>query len=203
MLVWPSEESGGIEYKNKGFSPLAEEDLFLFLKSRQGKLDGVVITGGEPTMHRDLPEFIVKIRNLGFKIKLDTNGTNPEMLEKLLKANLIDYLAMDLKAPLDKYSEIVGVPVDCQKLARSVKIVITSGLPHEFRTTVTPGLLNIDDFSKMGQVIKGAKAWYLQKFKSDTDLVNRQFEGKKAFTDQEMIEMANIGSKFVDICQLR
>ncbi|MCX6795774.1 MAG: anaerobic ribonucleoside-triphosphate reductase activating protein [Candidatus Falkowbacteria bacterium] len=204
MLVWPSKELGGIEeYKNKGFSPVPEEDLFLFLKSRVGKLDGIVITGGEPTMHHDLPEFITKIRELGFKIKLDTNGTNPETLAKLLEQKLIDYLAMDLKAPLAKYELVVGVPVDCQKLLRSVKMVIESGLPHEFRTTVTPGLLEIDDFSEMGQVIKGADAWYLQKFKSDTELVDPMLQGKKAYSSQEMEEMAIIGSKFVGICQLR
>jgi len=110
---------------------------------------------------------------------------------------------MDLKAPLEKYSEVVGVPVDCQKIEESVKMVINSGLPHEFRTTVTPGLLEKDDFSKMGQVIKGAAAWYLQKFKSDTELVDQNLQGKKSFSDQEMEEMALIGSKFVDICQLR
>ncbi|MFZ4648770.1 MAG: anaerobic ribonucleoside-triphosphate reductase activating protein [Patescibacteria group bacterium] len=203
MLVWPLEELGGIEYKNKGFSPISEEDLFLFLKSRVGKLDGVVITGGEPTMHHDLPEFIKGIRSLGFKVKLDTNGTNPEMLQKIINEKLIDYIAMDLKAPFDKYQAVVGVPVDCQKLVESVKLVITSGLPHEFRTTVTPGLLEKDDFAKMGQDIKGAEAWYLQKFKSDTDLVDPKLQGKKAFSTQEMEEMAKIGSKFVKLCQLR
>jgi pyruvate formate lyase activating enzyme len=203
MLVWPLEELGGIEYKNKGFSPILEEDLFLFLRSRVGKLDGVVITGGEPTMHSDLPKFIQKIRELGFKIKLDTNGTNPKMLREMINDNLIDYLAMDLKAPLDKYQSVVGVAVDCQKLLESVKIVVTSGLPHEFRTTVTPGLLELDDFFEMGKIIQGADAWYLQKFKSDTDLVDPKFQGKKAFSIQEMEKMAQIGSEFVKLCQLR
>ena len=203
MLVWPSTESGGIEYRNKGFSPIAEEDLFLFLKSRQGKLDGVVITGGEPTMHADLPQFIQKIRELGYKIKLDSNGTNPEMLKRVIAEKLVDYLAMDLKAPFAKYEAVVGVPVDCQKLRESVKIVMESGLPYEFRTTVTPGLLNKDDFSEMGQIIQGATAWYLQKFKSDTDLVDPLLQGKRSFTDQEMEEMAAIGGQFVKLCQLR
>ena len=203
MLVWPSSELGGIQNKEKGFSQIPEEDLFLFLKDRVGKIEGIVITGGEPTMHNDLPEFIKKIKALGFKVKLDTNGTIPEMVKKIIDEKIIDYIAMDLKAPLEKYSTIVGVPIDCQKIVESVKIVIESGLPHEFRTTVTPGFLEKDDFSKMGQIIQGADAWYLQKFKSDTDLVDPLLQGKAAFSSKEMEEMAEIGSKFVKICQLR
>lgn len=203
MLVWPLEELGGIENKVKGFSQISEEDLFLFLKSRVGKIEGVVITGGEPTIHHDLPEFIAKIRNLGFKIKLDSNGTNPDMLERLISLKLVDYIAMDIKAPIDKYQSVVGISVDCQKVLKSVKIVIESALPHEFRTTVTPGLLEANDFYKMGETIQGADAWYLQKFKSDTDLVNPILKGKAAFSDLEMKEMAEIGKKFVKICELR
>lgn len=203
MLVWPSSELDGIQNKEKGFSQISEEDLFLFLKDRVGKIEGVVITGGEPTMHADLPEFIKKIRALGFKIKLDTNGTIPEMVKRVIDEKIIDYIAMDLKAPFEKYEAVVGVPIDCQKIAESVKIVIESGLPHEFRTTVTPGLLEKDDFSKMGQIIQGADAWYLQKFKSDTELVDPLLQGKAAFSSKEMAEMAEIGSNFVKICQLR
>lgn len=203
LLVWPVRESGKRKYKNKGFSPFTEQDLFLFLESRKGKLEAVVVTGGEPTLHNDLPEFIAKIKAMGFLVKLDTNGTNPAMLAKVLSQGNVDYLAMDLKAPVDKYEKIVGVAVNCQDLAESVKIIINSGLPHEFRTTVVPGLLTIDDFRKMGSTIKGAQAWYLQKFKSDTELVNRDFEGKKAYSDQEMAEFAKVGEELAGHCELR
>jgi pyruvate formate lyase activating enzyme len=174
MLVWPS-ISGSDEKnkkKEKGLSPLSTEDLFLFLSERFGRLEGVVITGGEPTLQPDLPEFIKKIKEIGYLVKLDTNGTNPKMLESLLADKLIDYIAMDLKAPYDKYEETVNVTVDYKNLQKSVKIIMSSGLPYEFRTTVVPGLLNIDDFAVMGQSIKGAKKWYLQFFKSDTELVD-------------------------------
>ena len=109
MLVLPRQGEDVKNKEEKGFSALSTEDLFLFLRERFGRLDGVVITGGEPTMHPDLPSFIQKIKEIGYLVKLDTNGTNPGMIEKLLKEILIDYIAMDLKAPLDKYEEVVGV----------------------------------------------------------------------------------------------
>lgn len=202
LLVWSEEESGEKKYE-KGYSQFTEDDLFRFLESRRGKLDGVVITGGEPTMHKDLPEFIKKIRALGFKIKLDTNGTNPLMLKKLLDQKILDYIAMDLKGSGDNYHKVVGVKVDFQNLQKSVKLIINSGLPHEFRTTVVPGLLAVSDFEEMGEIIKGADAWYLQKFKSDVELVDRDLEKKPAFSSKEMLEMEKIGKKYVKICEVR
>ena len=202
LLVWPDRETDEKKYE-KTYSPISEDEFFLFLEKRKGKLDGVVITGGEPTLHADLPYFIKKIRALNYKIKLDTNGTNPEAIKKLLAENLIDYIAMDLKASFDKYESVVGVKINCQELEKSVKIVIESGLPHEFRTTVVPGLLELSDFDKMGKIIAGADAWYLQKFKSDTELVDRDLERHAPFTDKEMIEMASVGKKYVKICEVR
>ena len=202
LLVWPDRETDEKKYE-KTCPIILEDEFFLFLKSRQGKLDGVVITGGEPTLHNDLPEFIKKIIDLGYKIKLDTNGTNPEMLGVLLKENLIDYIAMDLKAPLDKYESVVGVKTNCQNLVKSVKMIIESGLPHEFRTTVVPGLLNLADFTAMGEIIEGAHTWYLQKFKSDTQLVDRVLEKNLPFSDTDMEAMVEVGKKYVKICELR
>ncbi|MCX6797857.1 MAG: anaerobic ribonucleoside-triphosphate reductase activating protein [Candidatus Falkowbacteria bacterium] len=194
QLVLPNKEKGPI---------LTESDLFLFLKNRLGKLEGVVITGGEPTLHPDLPQFIKAIKDLGYLIKLDSNGTNPKMLRALIKAKLIDYIAMDIKAPLDKYSDTVGVGVDCDNIKKSVKIIMTSGLPYEFRTTLVPGLIVPTDLKAMGKLIKGASKWYLQKFKSDTDLVDFNFKAGKSFTSQEMKIMAAVGGQFVDRCELR
>ena len=202
LLVWPDKETDEKKYE-KTYSTISEDEFFLFLRNRQGKLDGVVITGGEPTLHHDLSEFIKKIRDLGYKIKLDTNGTNPEVLAKLLEEKLLDYIAMDFKASLDKYEKVVGVKINCQNLEKSVKIIINSGLPYEFRTTVVPGLHEIFDFESMGAVLKGAKAWYLQKFKSDTPLVDRSLEEKKPFSDQDMQKIADIGKKYVKICEVR
>lgn len=203
MLVLPQTGKDVEIEKEKGFSPLSTEDLFLFLRERYGRLEGVVITGGEPTIHPDLPEFIKQIKEIGYLVKLDSNGTNPEMLDELIKAKLVDYIAMDLKAPLLKYEKTVNVKLDWENIKKSVKIIIESGLPYEFRTTVVPGLLEKNDFEEMGQMIKGAKKWYLQTFKSDTDLVNQEYYQKKAYTKKEMAEFVEIGRKYVDLCELR
>jgi pyruvate formate lyase activating enzyme len=196
-------ESGAVQAEEKGFSPLKLEDLFLFLRSKIGRLEAVVITGGEPTLHYDLPDFIRQIKELGYLVKLDTNGTNPAMLEQLISFKLIDYLAMDLKGPLERYSEVVGATVDCNNLERSVKIVMSSGLPYEFRTTVVPDLLSHTDFDLMGRVIAGADKWYLQKFKSDTELVDTSYESKGSYSSLEMAELAAIGRKYVKFCEVR
>jgi len=203
MLVLPREGGDEKNKKEKGFSQLSLKNLFLFLSERFGRLEGVVITGGEPTLHPDLPSFIKNIKKIGYRVKLDTNGTNPLMLAQLIKDKLIDYIAMDLKAPFSKYQTVVGVPVDCNNLQKSVKIIMASGLPYEFRTTVVPGLLLPDDFAVMGESIKGAGKWYLQRFKSDTDLVDAEYQAQAAYTLKEMEGFAAIGKKYTDLCEVR
>jgi len=203
MLVLPHTGKDEKNKKEKGFSPLSTEDLFLFLKERFGRLEGVVITGGEPTLHPDLPSFIKKIKDMGYLVKLDTNGTNPEMVTELIKEKLIDYIAMDLKAPLEKYEETVNVKLDYNNIKKSVKIISQSGLPYEFRTTVVPGLLVKEDFQEMGKLIKGTAKWYLQNFKSDTDLVDENYKKQKGYTAKEMAEFAAIGREYVDLCEVR
>lgn len=215
MLVWP--QVGKIKYstspeeEEKGHR-LSEDGLFRFLEERVGKLQGIVITGGEPTLHQDLPEFIKKIRDLGFNVKLDTNGTNPKMLQKLLGEKLIDYIAMDLKATEEKYEQVTGVKINFKNIQESVKIIMSSKLPYEFRTTVVPGLIEKKDIEKMGKFIQETNPlplklqrtkWYLQKFKADIDLVNKEFEGKESYTDKDMEEMAVIGKEYVEICEVR
>ncbi len=201
MLVWPVKE-GKLKYK-RDHSFFEENDLFDFLRSRIGKLSGVVITGGEPTLHQDLPEFLKKVKDLGYKIKLDSNGTNPEMLKRVLDLELVDYLAMDIKNSPARYDKAVNVGVNLDKLQESIKMIIESGLPHEFRTTVVPGIHTKEDFRGMGEMIRGADKWYLQFFKSDTELVDREFEGKDKFMIKDMEEMAEIGRGFVKLCEVR
>jgi pyruvate formate lyase activating enzyme len=202
MLVLPH-NSVALDEKDQGCPLVKEEDLFLFLNDRRGKIDGVVISGGEPTLHPDLPDMIKKIRALGYAVKLDTNGTNPGMLSQLIKDALIDYIAMDLKAPWEKYTELVGVAVDLDNLQKSVKMIMSSDLPYEFRSTLVPGLHNEEDIRKMGAIIQGANRWYLQKFKPDTSLVNPDFENKTTFLDKDLIKFALIGSEFVKECRAR
>jgi len=196
----PTDRKGGAEAKDH---KLALGDLFVFLASRVGKLEGVVITGGEPTIQPDLPDFIRQIRELGFKVKLDTNGTNPEMLAGLIEGKLIDYLAMDIKSSPARYNEVAGVAVDLEKVKKSVKIVMASGLPYEFRTTLVPGLADLADIKAMGELIRGAKKWYLQHFKSDINLVNDDFRGAAGFTEKEFIEMRAVAAPYVLLCEIR
>lgn len=206
LVAWPIAGK-----KQKGhLSAIGEDDLFVFLKSRIGKLEAVVITGGEPTIQPDLPDFISKIKNLGYLVKLDTNGTNPKMIKNLIDKKLIDYIAMDIKAPKDKYGKITGKPDDFDKIKKSVKIIIGSCLPpsdwagkHEFRTTMVPGLLDKNDIIKIAKIIKGARIWYLQRFKSDVGLLNKKLQGIKPFTKAEMEEMREIGGKYVKKCEIR
>lgn len=209
MLVWPAEEVSQVKNISsskrgiKNHPLIKEDDFFNFLKTRIKKLEAIVVTGGEPTLYFDLPEFIAKIKVLGYLVKLDTNGTNPNMIKKLINEKLIDYIAMDIKAPEEKYAKVVGAKVNFKKIEKSVKIIKESGLPYEFRTTLVPGLLDKGDIAKIGKIIKGANKWYLQKFKSDIKLVDSKFEKLKPFSDKEMMEMKRLGSKFVDSCYVR
>ncbi|TSC53635.1 MAG: pyruvate formate lyase activating enzyme [Parcubacteria group bacterium LiPW_39] len=130
---------------------IAEKYFFEFLDDRRGMLEGVCITGGEPTLQPDLPDFISQIKNLGFLVKLDTNGTNPTMLEKLLAANLVDFVAMDIKAPLEKYKKVAGKNVSLENIQRSVEL--TRRAPdYEFRTTVLPALHSRKDILSIEDV---------------------------------------------------
>ena len=183
--------------------PNLENGLFNFLNKRFGKLDGIVITGGEPTMHSDLPEFILAIKKIGYDVKLDTNGTNSKMLEVLIKKKLIDYIAMDLKAPLEKYDATTGVKNSGKNIKSTIALIKKSGLPYEFRTTIVPGLHSEVDIAPMGKLIKGAEKWYLQKFKSDTDLVNKEYKGKKSFSDKDMNRLVEIAKDYVKFCEWR
>jgi len=209
MLVWPIEVSKSkyAHLKNgeqqKVHPTINQDELFVFLKARAGKLDAVAITGGEPCLQKDLPEFIRKIKALGFLVKLDTNGSFPEILGKLIRGKLIDYIAMDLKAPKNKYKEVAGAGADFSKIRKSVKLIRASGLPHEFRTTVVPGLINKDDIAAMGEIIKGADKWYLQNFKSNVALVGRELEDRVPYNARQMKAMAEIGKKFAKKCEVR
>ena len=160
-----------------------------FLEGRKGKLQGVVITGGEPTIFPDLPEFLKKIKRIGFQIKLDTNGSNPEMLELLIKESLIDYLAMDIKAPLEKYPEITNFQINKDILIKSIEIITSSGIPYEFRTTVIKDLLNQIDILKISNLIKGSKRYALQNFHPSEKLIENSFKNKKGFSEEEILNL--------------
>ena len=201
MLVVPGTLGKASE---KDYPPnISEGDLFSFLKIRFGKIDAVVITGGEPTIHKDLPDFIEKIKNIGYKVKLDTNGTNPDVLEYLLKKELIDYVAMDIKSSLEKYSKVINTEVELSKIQKSVKILLDENILYEFRTTTLPRVHSLDDFHGMGELINGARLWYIQDFEGSTSLINPEFRKEKSFSNLDLNKVLEIGSKYVQICKLR
>ncbi len=142
-----------------------EKEFFDFLKKRQGKLEAVCITGGEPTIQPDIIEFIEKIRALGFLVKLDSNGTRPDVLRRIFERKLVDYVAMDIKNSLENYDKAVGLKADKERIKLSVDLIRNSGVDYEFRTTVVPGIHTQQDFVKIAQWIKGAREYYLQEFR--------------------------------------
>ena len=127
-------------------------------------LDSVCITGGEPTLHKDLPEFISKIKEMGYLVKLDTNGTNPEMVKYLVENKLIDYIAMDIKNITDKYTPIIGLQTNENNITKTINYIMSCGIDYEFRTTLINEYHTLDDMIKIGKLIKNANKYFLQKF---------------------------------------
>ncbi len=189
--------------ENQEMTYISNNDFFDFLKKRKGFLDAVTITGGEPTIHTDLPNFCTSIKNLGYLIKLDTNGSNPEMVENLIKDKLVDYLAMDIKAPWDKYEKVIGVRIDIQKLKQTVKVIMEKALDYEFRTTVIPEFLDKDDIKTIAEQIRGAKHYYLQQFKPNIDLVDPKAEKITPYKPEILKEMCYLIKDNFKECKIR
>ena len=141
---------------------MSSDEFFKYLNNRKGILDGVAITGGEPLLHKEVKEFIQRIKNLGFKVKLDTNGSFPKGLKNLIDEQLVDYVAMDIKNTLDKYCLTVGCKINIEDIKESIQILINSNIDYEFRTTIVKEYHSIDEFTKIGELIKGAKKYFLQ-----------------------------------------
>ena len=151
---------------------ISEDEVLSFLEKRKGLLDGVCITGGEPLLQEDLADFIIKIRKMGFLIKLDTNGTLPEKLDSLIRRSLVDYVAMDIKNSFEKYPLTVGIPdFDPTPVFESAEILMQGAIPYEFRTTLVRAFHTDEDIEKIGITIKGAKNYFLQNFEDSGDLV--------------------------------
>lgn len=159
--------------------PAFTEDVVIdFLKKRTGILEGVAITGGEPTLQPDLREFIVRVRALGYQIKLDTNGYRPNVLKELVHDGLLDYVAMDIKTCKERYSELAGIPsVMIDKIEESMDFLKSGSVPYEFRTTVVKELHTADDFEKIGPWISGCTNYFLQNFVDSGNVLNPVYSG--------------------------
>lgn len=169
----------------------SKEDVFSFLKKRKNILQGVCITGGEPTLQADLPDFIKELKKLGYAVKLDTNGYHPRMLKELLDAGLLDYVAMDIKNAPAKYGLTTGTELDFQKIEESVELLKTSGLDYEFRTTVVRELHDREDLQHIGQWIRGCPKYFLQQFTESEAVIGMQSGAVfHAYDREEMEQLA-------------
>lgn len=182
-------------------SLIPTEEVLDFLKKRVGRLDGVVITGGEPTLQSDLAEFIEKIKEMGFAVKLDTNGSNPAVLGNLLTNNLVNFIAMDIKNSPERYEETCGYPFSKQ-IKESIELIMNSGVDYEFRTTVLPAFHDEKSMKELAQAIKGAKRYTIQNFRNG-NVYDHKLIDAKSFSKRELEELKKIAEKYIKDVQVR
>lgn len=181
---------------------IREEEILSFLERRKEKLEAVTITGGEPLLQSDLGEFLSSLKVLGYLVKLDTNGSIPSKLERLIASAHIDYIAMDIKAPLDKYENLIRRKIDTRKILDSIRMIMDSGLDYEFRTTVVRSLLKREDFVEIGKMIKGSRLYVLQRFVPSKSLDDK-FLAMDSYSDKEFNSIKNLMEEFVQSCIVR
>lgn len=177
------------------------EEILTYLRKRKGVLDAVVISGGEPTLDLKLKDEIRKIKEIGYLIKLDTNGTHPEVIMDLLENHLLDYIAMDIKNSFEKYPPTIGVDnYEKEKILQSIDLIISSKIDYEFRTTLIEEFHSLEDMNKIGEIIKGAKKFYLQKF---IDHETNIEQGLHSVTKENALIYKSVLSKYVELVELR
>ena len=178
----------------------SEEEILAYLRKRQGILDGVAITGGEPLLHKDIGGFIRKIKDIGCKVKLDTNGSKSELLQSLIDEGLVDFIAMDIKNTPEKYAITSGSDVPYDEIAGSIEIIKSSGIPHEFRTTVVKEYHTEEDIISIAKMLGKSEKYYLQQFKDSGDIL---CDGCSAHPEEMLIKMAEAASEYVLLCETR
>lgn len=181
---------------------ISQVEFFKFLEGKKGLIEGVVICGGEPTIHKDLTPFVKKIKKLGFSVKLDTNGSNPAVLKKLIGDGLIDYVAMDIKGPKDHYQKISMSKISSNSVEKSVKILKESKIDSEFRTTVVPGILDKKEITQMARWIGPGGKYYLQNFRPEKT-IDPKYEQIKPYSDEKLLEIRNAIAPLFDVCEIR
>jgi pyruvate formate lyase activating enzyme len=180
-----------------------EKEFFEFLKTRHGKLDGVCITGGEPTVQPDLIEFITKIKKLGFVVKLDSNGTRPDILRKLFDKKLLDYVAMDIKSSLDNYRNTCGTDIDLERIKLSVELIRNSGVDYEFRTTVVPGVHTVKEFEDVAEWLKGSRKYILQKYEDNGKILDKTLTERIRGKEVDLEEIKKIMETTIEDVSVR
>ena len=181
---------------------ILEQDILEFLQKKQGLIQGICITGGEPTLQSDLKDFILKIKNLGYAVKLDTNGSNPQVLQELINEKLVDYVAMDIKTSLEKYDLCTLGQVSPENIIASIQLLKQSNIDYEFRTTMAPGIVEEKDILKIVELIKGSPRYFLQRFKPSKSIDNK-FTSVKPVDDNKLLAIISKIKPNFGECELR
>lgn len=184
-------QNGSLVLHPDGEPVIDEDELFSFLRKRKNMLEGVVVTGGEPTISPDLIPFLSRIKNLGYSVKLDTNGYMPSVLKDAVSSGSVDYVAMDIKTSLDEYSALSGVKCDTSRIKESIDFLLNGSVDYEFRTTVVEELHKRENFEKIGETIKGCRRYYLQSFVQSEDTIEKGFTAPSIETMNNYVELLN------------
>lgn len=177
---------------------LPEEEVMAFLRSRQEYLEGVVVTGGEPTLQGDIISFLDKIKRLGYLVKLDTNGSRPEVLKQLISLRLVNYVAMDVKSSLSRYPEVAGVRVSAGKIKESIRVIVDSEIQHEFRTTLVKAFHFSQDLREILPLVRGARQYNLQRARIDAKILDKSLLAQEPYSDSEFDRLREIVSKAME-----
>lgn len=186
VLVDESAERGSI----------SEKDFFAYLKQRKGKLEGICITGGEPTIQKDILDFMHKIKKMDFLVKLDTNGTRPDVLRKAYRQKLVDFVAMDIKSSLENYAKACGREFDLERIKLSTELIRNSRLPYEFRTTVVPGIHFYVDFERIGKWLQGSESYAIQKYRDEGKILSEDLRKKAKNAKIDIKRVKKIAEKY-------
>ncbi|MBO4251564.1 MAG: anaerobic ribonucleoside-triphosphate reductase activating protein [Clostridia bacterium] len=182
---------------SKKLAVIPENEVLDYLKKRKGILEGLCITGGEPTLNPDLPDFIRKVKDIGYSVKVDTNGTNPEMVKLLAKEKLADYFAIDIKNDRENYAEIIGFKsFDTQNVEKTVEFLLSGAIGYEFRTTLIAEYHKAENIIKIAEWIKGADKYFMQKFKSGDNCISGGLSAVDGATAKEFLEIIRPSVKY-------
>lgn len=187
--------------KEPHYYPNAQEEVLQYLSQRRGILDGVCVTGGEPLLQKDLADFFRKVKAMGYQTKLDTNGADPVRLKEVLSAGVVDYVAMDVKASFDNYARATGVDIPRERYQKSIDLIRSSGVDHEFRTTVVKGIHSDEDFYQIASLLAGEKKYFLQAFVDSGNLLENK--GFAPFDSESMHRFLGIVRTKIPAASLR
>lgn len=179
------------------------EEFLQFLEKKKKWLDGVCITGGEPTLHKGLVDFARELKKRRLLVKIDTNGTNPSMIEQLINENLADYIAMDIKAPLEEYEKVTKTKADKKAIQKTINLLMKSNIDYEFRTTVVPGLFDEKDAEEIGKWLKGAKKFCIQQFRNSDRTLDKKFQDIRPYPPKKIKEFKKILQNYIKKVEVR